>query len=567
MQPSSTNGLFDFPRQLLALTLRLPPPRAAVRVQRGIPVPMPDGTRLYADHYAPLMRGPNPAILIRTPYGRGGEIRLGPGFTLAEWPAQQLAERGFHVLVQGVRGRFASEGSFTPHLQEADDGAATLAWIARQPWFSGRLGTWGPSYLGYAQWAAAARAPEAIHAMLPLVCGSNPFAVAYPDGAFALETRLRWAQSTAMLEKLYRGDVRGLFGAEARLRRAFRRLPLAEADVTAVGAPLPHYRAALLHERVDDPFWRERDHSSAIGAITAPAHLIGGWYDYFLRPLLHDYQTLAAAGRAPRLTIGPWSHSSPGMLFAGLREGLRWFDLHLRGEGTPRRHPVWLFLTGAGAWRGFAAFPPPATERRLFLHAGRRLAAEAPASHAEADSFVYDPADPTPVAGGALLGGDSGPREQRAVEARGDLLCYSTAPLPEPLDVIGVVRLELYVRSSAAHTDFVGRLCDVAPDGRSLHCCDGLVRVSPGATLPRSGDCLRLVVELGPIAHRFARGHRLRLHVASAAHPRWARNLGTGEPAATGSRTSVAHQTIYRDAARPSALVLPVAPGAGEPAA
>jgi putative CocE/NonD family hydrolase len=550
------------PRHLLALSLRLPPPRNAVEVRRDIPIPMPDGARLLADHYAPRGRPAAPTILIRTPYGRGGETPFGAGLSLAELPAQRFAERGYHVIVQGVRGCFGSEGAFTPHLHEAADGAATVAWVRRQPWHGGRLGAWGPSYLGYAQWAAAAADPTAFHALVPLVTSAEPFSVAHPGGAFALETRLRWAQSFRLLARLRRGAWGELLGAEPRLRQAFGRLPLLEADLDAVGEPLPSYRDALVHDRPDDPFWRARDHTGSLAAITAPAHLIGGWHDYFLRPLLRDYAALAAAGRAPQLTIGPWAHAHPGTLLAGVREGLRWFDLHLRGEGAPPAQPVALYVTGAELWRAFDRFPPPAEERRLFLQPGGRLAPEPPPADAAPDQYRYDPADPTPSVGGALLGPDAGPRDNRALEARPDVRCYTTAPLPAPVEVVGTVRLVLFVRSSLAHADFVARLCDVSPDGRSLNRCDGLARVAPGVGEVQPDGSLRVEIELGPVAHRFARGHRIRLQVSSGAHPRWSRNMGAGEPAASAVLGLVAHQTLHHDAARPSALLLPLLPGA-----
>jgi len=566
MFDSGTGGWFAFdrlqPRRLLAQALRLPPPRNTVSVRRGIPIAMPDGARLLADHYAPRTPRAGPAILIRTPYGRASETRFGSGLSLAELPAQRFAERGYHVIVQGVRGCFRSEGSFTAHLQEAADGAATVAWVAAQPWFGGRLGTWGPSYLGYAQWAAAAAAPGAIHAMVPMVTSAEPFSVAHPDGAFALETRLRWAQGMALLAKLDRGGWRAAIGAEARLRRAFMRLPLLEADLAAAGVELPGFRAGLLHNRPDDPFWQARDHSGQVGAIGAPAHLIGGWQDYFLRPLLRDYAALAAAGREPQLTIGPWTHAHPGTLVAGVREGLRWFDLHLRREGAARAASVSLFITGAEAWREFERFPPPAEELRLHLQPGRRLAPGAPPGEAESERYRYDPANPTPAVGGALLGGDAGPRDNRALEARPDVLCYTTAPLPAPLDIVGTARLVLFVRSSLAHTDFVGRICDVGPDGRSINRADGIVRVAPGVGEPQPDGSLRVEIALGPLGHRFGRGHRIRLQVSSGAHPRWNRNMGTGEPAATAVTGLIAHQAVYHDAARPSALLLPLCPPA-----
>lgn len=570
MEPERAPSLFEtlglLPgRALLARALSLPPPRFLVRVTRDLPVPMPDGPRLFADHYGPRAAGVFPTILIRTPYGRGREAAFGAGLTLAELPARQFAGRGFNVVVQGVRGCYGSEGAFTPHAQEPADGAATVAWLAGQPWFDGRLATWGPSYLGYTQWATAAGAPGAIKAMLPINTSAEPFSVTFPDGAFGLETRLRWAQGTQLLaelqamewtERLAQAMVRQ---AEGQLRRAFAHLPLRETDLIAAGQPLPHYRAALSHERPDDPFWRERDLRAGVPAVEAPVHLVGGWHDYFLRGLLRDYGALATAGRRPYLTIGPWHHADPGALVAGLGAGLAWFQAHLAGRGALRERPVRLFVMGARRWRELDSFPPPSVPRRLFLQAGRALAPEPPPAHCPPDRYTYDPADPTPAVGGALLGAwGAGQRDNRALEARADVLCYTGAPLASPIEIIGAVRLVLFVRSSRAHTDLFARLCDVTPDGRSLNVCDGLVRIAPGTGEPQPDGSLRVELELWPTAYSFGRGHRLRLQVASGAHPRWSRNLGTGEPLATGVAMVAAEQTVFHDADHPSCLTLPL---------
>lgn len=550
---------------LLARALRLPTPRFLVQVARDIPVPLPDGTRLFADHYWPRAAGPFPTILIRTPYGRSHEAPFGTGFSLAELPARQFAAQGFHVLVQTVRGCYGSEGSFTPHAQEAADGGATVAWLRSQPWFDGRLGTWGPSYLGYTQWATAAAAPDAITAMLPMMTSAEPFSVTHPDGAFGLETRLRWAQGAQILAELQAlGWTERLAlvmarRAERQLRHAFAHLPLCEADVVATGRALPYYRAALRQASPDAPFWRERDRRLAVAVVAAPVHLVGGWHDYFLHGLLRDYATLAAAGKRPYLTIGPWHHSDPAALLAGLNAGLVWFQSHLQGHATLRTRPVQLFVMGAQQWREFDSFPPPSIARCLYLQAGRALASEPAPVDSPADSYCYNPADPTPAVGGALLElWGAGQKDNRQLEARPDVLCYTTAPLASSLEIIGTARLELFVRSSRAHTDFFGRICDVTPDGRSLNVCDGLLRITPGVGQPQPDGSLRIELELGPTAYRFARGHSIRLQVSSGAHPRWSRNLGSGEPIATGVAMHSADQTIFHDAAHPSCLLLPL---------
>jgi len=217
---------------------------------------------------------------------------------------------------------------------------------------------------------------------------------------------------------------------------------------------------------------------------------------------------------------------------------------------------VRLYILGADEWREMEAWPPPNPTTRLFLQPHGLLSPEPPAD-SPPDRYRYDPADPTPNLGGGLLFPPAGPVDNRPLEARPDVLVYTTPPLKQDLEVIGPVRLQLYVRSSLAHTDFFGRLCDVHPSGRSINICDGLFRIEPGKGERLPDGTLRIEVDMWATACRFRRGHRLRLLVASGAHPRWARNLGTGEPAATATRMAVAEQEVYHDPEHPSALLLP----------
>ncbi|MCA9973510.1 MAG: CocE/NonD family hydrolase, partial [Anaerolineales bacterium] len=313
-------------RQLLGRALGLPPVAYRVRVRRGVAVTMSDGVRLLADHYAPQTAVPQPAILIRTPYGR----RL-----LNAVYAQRFAERGYHVLCQDVRGRFGSAGTFEPYVAERADGAATIAWLARQPWCNGRVGMWGQSYVGYVQWAAAAAAPEALQAVVPAITQSD-LAIGRVDG-LQLDRMLRWLVQLDALD----ANVAGLPGWE-RLRRLTQaaaqdalvargasRLPLADADLAMFDQPVPFFRTWLRHPDPADDYWAAVDFSRAVGRVTAPAHLVAGWHDIFLDGQLADYAALRANGRAPFLTIGPWTHTDPAAAAAAIREGLAWFDAHL----------------------------------------------------------------------------------------------------------------------------------------------------------------------------------------------------------------------------------------------
>jgi putative CocE/NonD family hydrolase len=243
-----------------------------------------------------------------------------------------------------------------------------------------------------------------------------------------------------------------------------------------------------------------------------------------------------------------------------LREGLAWFDINLKGDRDRlRQRPVRIHVMGAGEWREMDDWPPPAQETRYFLHPQARLTTEPPGAESPPDQYRYGPSDPTLAVGGAFLGRrGAGPQDNRALEARPDVLCYTTPPLEDDMEIIGPVRLELFVQSSLAYTDFFGRLCDVGPDGRSINVCDGLFRVEPGKGEPQPDGSLRIEVDMWATAYRFRPGHRFRLQVSSGAHPRWSRNLGAGEWLATGTRMAVAQQTVYHDAGHPSALVLPI---------
>ncbi len=339
----------------------------------------------------------------------------------------------------------------------------------------------------------------------------------------------------------------------------FGSLPLSEADQRLLGRSVTFYRHWLDHTRADDEYWLDVPRAISIERVTAPTHFIGGWYDFFLRALLMDYAALKASERNPYLTIGPWHHFSSAVMFVGFAEGLTWFDAHLKGDRSRlRAKPVRIFVMGVNRWREYDSWPPPSTATPYYLRSGHSLQREQASGVEAVDHYSYDPAHPTPAVGGTQFGPRGGPRDNRALEARPDVLTYTTAPLEETMEVIGPVRLELYVKSSVEYTDFFARLCDVHPGGRSINICDGLFRVEPGKGERQPDGSLRIEIDLWATAHCFRRGHAIRLQVSSGAHPRWMRNPGTGEAIGTYTHMKVAEQTIYHDNSHPSALILPL---------
>ncbi len=549
----TTLGLYRYRRYLVPRLLGLPPAPYDVDVERGLRVPMPDGVELVADRYYPQAHGRFPTILVRTPYGRNNSP--------TDFLLRRLAERGYNMVIQDVRGRFDSQGEFEVFAGEDADGRATMEWVSDQPWFDGALGLWGASYLGFAQWAAAPGTPAYLKAIMPHIAGSRTYPIVYPDGAFNLDLALPY---TILIEEQSASFFKNLLlqlRIRHGLRRGFMRLPVGEADVEVSGHPATFFRDWLAHPEAGEDYWQERDHSRRVREVEAPAHLFGGWYDFFLREFLDDYAALRDAGKTPYLTIGPYPHGSFGGLAEGLRETFAWFDLHLKGEAhKARTKPVRLYVMGADEWRELDVWPPPAEETRYHLHPGGRLSPEASPADAPPDRYRYDPADPTPAVGGPLFGfsGKRGAVDNRELESRPDVLVYTTSPLREDVEIIGPVRLELYAGSSLDQADFFGRLCDVHPDGRSFNVCDGLFRLGPGKGEPQPDGSSRVEIDMWATAYCFRRGHRLRLQVSSGAHPRWNRNLGTGEPAATATTMLAAEQTVYHDREHPSAVILPV---------
>lgn len=539
--------------RLLSWVAKLPPAETyAVVIKKDIPIQMPDGVTLMADHYYPRTGNPRPTILVRSPYGRRSLFGLQYG--------QVFAERGFQVLMQSCRGTADSGGQLNPFHQERADGLATVAWIKKQSWFNGQLATNGGSYLGYVQWAIAAEAGPELKAMAAQVTTPEFRRVTYPGEAFAFDNTLGW---TNLVSTQTRSGVSmaGAMGGNRKMEAVLQHLPLRDADVMMVGRRVPFWQDWLEHNEPNDDWWKPIDYWAGVPNVTAPAHLTGGWYDIFLPDTIGLYQAQRRAGLKPSLVIGPWTHAAFGWMSLSMGEALAWFRAHLLGDRSGlREKPVRFYVMSAsgGAWRDDDDWPPSGYSiQRWHLQSGCGLSSQSPAE-SQPDHYRYDPADPTPAVGGIALGQNSGPKDQRPLEARADVLTYTSAPLDRDLEVIGPVSAELYVKSSLPYTDFFVSLCDLHPSGKSINICNGLVRVAPGRPAPEADGCIHLPIDLWPTAYRFQSRHRLRLQVSSGAHPHYARNPGSGEPLATATTLKAAEQTVYHDPAHPSTILLPV---------
>jgi hypothetical protein len=284
--------------------------------------------------------------------------------------------------------------------------------------------------------------------------------------------------------------------------------------------------------------------------------MLAGWYDMFLPQMLADYQELRDGGQDARLRVGAWTHTSQDLFRHLFADAFDWFGTYLLGRApTAERARVRAEVMGGAGWRDLPDWPPrDAAVQRWHLHRGGTLGTDAPAEGAP-DRYAYDPADPTPAVGGTSIV-SSGPHDNRALEQRPDVLTYTSEPMTVPLVITGPVIAELFAGSSRPHTDFFARLCDVDPAGKSVNVTDGIIRLTGATEEPQ-----RITIDLWPTAHQFRPGHRIRLQVSSGAHPRYARNPGSDEPLATATTLHAAHQAVYHDPARPSAVLLPVACG------
>jgi uncharacterized protein len=567
-------------------------------VEHNAPAPMRDGTVLRADVYRPAVGGPFPVLLVRTPYGE-------PMVRAA--PVLPAIDAGFAVVLQHCRGTGTSDGEFTPFENEPDDGADTIEWCARQPWSNGRVAMFGPSYLGMVQFAAAAAAPPALTCLLPVVAPADYYGgLAYRQGALQLGQLLGWYTLKSAQTLQYRAaageDVSADLGALLRhmadIAAGYRHLPVREAP--AVSRILPSWLAWVDHEQRDE-YWDDLSYAGRRGRIATPALHVGGWFDLFLGGTLDNYQTLrrgAATEHARRnqaLIIGPWLHAdqtgTAGELNFGLLASAQAAQLEQRQIAFLRRFAadgagdagdwdgprVRLFVMGDNRWRDEDDWPLARTEwTRWYLHPAGSLSAAAPRAGAPASHFRYDPADPAPTVGGATLmtggpdGGVSwmgGARDQRAVEARPDVLSFTSEALASDLEVTGPLTVTLHAATSAADTDFTAKLVDVWPDGRAMGVADGIVRARyrdgtgrPAPVTP--GRVEEYSIDLIATSQVFKAGHRVRVDVSSSNFPCFDRNPGNGAPAATATERDfvVAEQTVCHDDGHPSFITLPVIP-------
>jgi putative CocE/NonD family hydrolase len=554
-------------------------------IESAVEMKTRDGVVLVADIYRPNAAGRFPTLLERTPYDRRGGGQQ----------ARDLATAGYVVIKQDVRGRFDSQGDFSPFRNESLDGYDAVEWAAALPYSNGQVGMFGGSYVGATQMLAAMAHPPHLVAIFPYVTASEYYeGWTYQHGALMQWFATSWSSGLAIDTVRRQTEQR----MQQRLRgwERERTSPLSSYPLLDLPAPTevaPYFHDWIAHETNDD-YWRAVKVSDHYQEMTVKALHAGGWHDLFLRGSIENYLGLRSKAATPaaregqRLLLGPWAHAntSPEGKIGDVTFGRdavldmtgtirTWMDYALKGVANEftGRPPVRMFVMGENSWRDETDFPPTrAKTTRYYLQAGSgradgALADKAP-GHAPAQRYDYDPDDPAPTIGGRLCCGallPPGPADQQALGSRPDVLVFSTPPLAQDVEVTGWLTLELFASTSAVDTDFTAVLVDVDPGGYARFLTDGVVRgryresTTTASPLERE-KIYKFSIDLWATSNVFKAGHRIRVYVSSSNFPRFDRNRNTGERILEATRSVKAHQTVYHDTEHPSALVLPVVP-------
>jgi putative CocE/NonD family hydrolase len=575
-----------------------------IHVERGHVVPMVDGVRLVTDVYHPAGDGPWPTLIFRV---RGS---LSAGFITSVLMLNPMVavERGYAVVIQQVRGRGLSEGEWNPFFNEGSDGADCVRWVLDQAWCNGRIGTYGTAYSAVSALQLVAQGFEEVRACTVLGTNANPYDNwIYTSECFELGWNVYWAYMLG-IESIGRLDCSDEERAQSRsdLSQAIinapevvRRLPIDQHPELRNGVS-PCYEDWLEHPSYDE-YWDSINILKKVPQISAPILSIVGWHDNFLKSHFDLYRQITSVGAEPgrsnhRMVVGPWEHVSYVNPFSTSANGVRefgleassgvglsgslvldWMDKWVKEETTDEASGVRYWQMGENCWKEVDLWPPVGVETSWYLSseggddAARNkgeLVLEAPGRQV-ADTFQYDPVDPTPTVGGKLLMPTiqfAGIHDQTAVEQRPDVACYTSPVLTDPVAVSGPVKCLLWVSTSAQDTDFTAKLVDIEPGGMAANLADGIVRLSKAFPdqLNELGAIREVEIDLWDLGHTFLPGHQIRLEVASANFPRFDRNLNVvaGPDLLSIDDAVTATQTIYHDADRPSRLILSAATGA-----
>ncbi|SIS49204.1 CocE/NonD family hydrolase [Salimicrobium flavidum] len=534
--------------------------------ERGLPCTLRDGTILYANVYRPKESGRFPVLLTRLPYNKDLT-----NYSHRYTDPIQMAENGYVVIIQDVRGRFASEGVFKPFIHEAEDGYDSVEWAADLPYSNGKVGMFGLSYYGFTQVYAAKEQPPSLKATFPAFTGNDVSrGMSSKPGKLDLGKAQTWFLDSVAPDFLYRIGYKDAWKSlKQDLERIFEwhtYAPVQEWPPTAKYPELHEvfksYITGSLTEFMPNP----------LPFIKVPGFHMAGWFDCFLDETITNYTELSNSNYTQKLIIGPWGHgtfsSYFGDRFFGLDASmtskditdlhLEWFD-HWLKEKESDMPEVTYFTMGTNEWKKTSRWPLPETEYTpLYLDKNSSLSWSKPSERIK-DSFKYDPAHPMPTMGGRTLffeGVNTGPLAQNKVEKREDHLLYTSAPLREDVEVTGPVNLKLTAISEAKDTDFTAVLTEVLPDGTSIYITDGITRTST-----KTGDASErfktYTISLSSTSIYIKEGSSLRIRISSSSFPQYDVNLNTEETMITSDASVKTTQTVHL---AESKLILPLVP-------
>ena len=560
-----------------------------VTLERGVKAKMRDGVVLSADIYRPKSDGKFPVLLQRTPYDKRNSAEF--AFT--------AAAHGFVVVVQDVRGRYSSEGEWYTFKHESDDGYDTVEWVAALPYSNGKVGMWGGSYVGATQMLTAIAHPPHLAGICPVVTASNYHdGWTYQGGAFEQWFNQSWTSGLSQdtVNRMVEKNTNAVVGAWKLPLTSYPlfNFPDPAAAPISTNAVAPYFLDWLAHPSYDD-YWKPLAIEERYADINVPILHIAAWYDIFQGGSLRNYIGIKAHGgsdaalRGQHLFVTIGGHAGGGRKIGDIDFGpaaaefneneitLKWYQYLFQGaQNEFAGKPVKIFVMGANHWREEDDWPlARAQSTKFFLHSSKGanslrgdgvLSTTAPRSE-QSDHYLYDPSNPAPTIGGPLCCDGPhlapGPRDQRPVEARDDVLVYTTPAFSQDTEVTGPVSLEVFAQSSAVDTDFLGKLVDVGADGFAQNLTEGIIRAryrnsQEKPELMNPGQVYKFVIDLWSTSNVFLKGHSLRLEISSSNFPRFDRNMNTGEVQAAAQRYVSATNTIYHDADHPSVLILPM---------
>jgi uncharacterized protein len=477
-------------------------------------IPMPDGIGLAADFYQPDFPAdskPHGLIYVLSPYGRKGVMAL--------LNAKCFAARGYMVLLVSCRGTAGSGGTFVAAMTEQADSQAVVKWMREQPWYPGKFATFGPSYLGYAQWALLRDPPEDLIASAILCSVYDHSLLAWTNGAYRID-RISWSYIVARQDEI-NGSVSSILDPR-KLKSVIEATPLFDATKSFLEGRAPYQLEFMTTPNVDDPFWARCKHHAALDLVNAPLLLRSGWYDTLTVQTLTAYARARDRGVKVYLTVGPWTHTEACGSNA-MPEVFDFLDEYVAGRKKNHRSlSVKVFITGAEEWRSLPSWPPATEERAFYLHGDKTLGVQPPAADSPPASFTYDPHDPTPTVGGPRM--VRGGRVDDSVYAsRSDVLVYTSAPLKEDVEVMGKPVIQLAHSTDVPYADLWIRLSEVDADGVSHNLTENWQALDG---VERQGGEFSLA--LVDRAHVFKKNTCIRVIVAGGSFPLMARNPGTG---------------------------------------